>query len=200
MNVEKYVVGMYMANCYALWKGKHVLLIDPGSKSRKLMEKLEEEEAVVDAILLTHGHFDHIGGTDFFANKYHCPVYIDKEDEPMLTNPKLNCSLQNNETIIKTPVKYYKNGVQSIGEFTFEAINAPGHTNGCTLLKFDKHLFTGDVLFNMSIGRCDLPQGSSAKMHASLQMIKTFDPELIVLPGHGDTSLLHNEFKYNPYL
>ena len=200
MKIEKYVVGMYMANCYAIWKDNHVLLVDPGAASRKLMERLSAEDIIVDGILLTHGHFDHIGGVDTIVNKFNCPVYIDEEDAPMLTNSKLNCSLSMKETIINANVTHYVQGTNTVGSFTFEAINAPGHTNGCTLLQFDNYLFTGDVLFYRSIGRCDLPQGSNAKMHASLQMVKTMNPDLIVLPGHGENSVLAEELKFNPYL
>lgn len=198
--VEKFVLGIYMANCYLIWNGNHVLMVDPGSTSRKLLQHLKDNNAIVDAILLTHGHFDHIGGVDYFASHFNCPVYIDGEDENMLTNIHLNCSLPGRETIVKTPVKKYKNGLNKIGDFTFNAIFAPGHTHGCTMLQFENILFSGDVIFKESIGRTDLPGGSNSEMYNTLQMIKTMDPNLQVLSGHGEPSILSYEFIHNPYL
>ena len=198
--VERFTLGIYMANCYVLWKQKHVLLIDPGSSSRKLLQYLQENEAIVDGILLTHGHFDHIGGVDYFASKFQCPVYIDEEDKEFLTTPYLNCSMPGRETVIQTKVVNYKPNINNVGVFTFETIYAPGHTHGCTMLKFGDILFSGDVLFKQSIGRTDLPKGSNSEMNNTLAMIKTLNPDLTVYPGHGEDTILSEELKYNPYL
>lgn len=198
--VETFPLGLYQANCYLLWKDKHAIMIDPGSMSEKLLRYIKEQDAIVDAILLTHGHFDHIGGVDYFANAFHCPVYIDEEDEILLQDTYLNGSLPIQKCIVNTPVTYYRIGKNEVGCFTFEAIFAPGHTLGCAMLRFDQLLFSGDVLFQNSIGRTDLAMGDDRKMKESLKMIKKLDPTLIVYPGHGPTTTLKEELKTNPFL
>lgn len=198
--VETYPLGIYQANCYLLWKEDHVIMVDPGGKSGELIQYLNEQEAVVDAILLTHGHFDHIGGVDYFVNEFKCPVYIDEADEVMLNDTYLNGSIPGRESIVNTPVQFYKVGKNTVGNFLFEAIFAPGHSHGCTMLKFDNILFSGDVLFQGTIGRTDLPVSDPKEMKESLKMIKKLDPSLIVYPGHGNATTLKEELSSNPFL
>lgn len=198
--VETYPLGIYQANCYLLWKENHVIMVDPGGKSGELIQYLNEQEAVVDAILLTHGHFDHIGGVDYFVNEFKCPVYIDEADEVMLNDTYLNGSIPGRESIVNTPVQFYKVGKNTVGNFLFEAIFAPGHSHGCTMLKFDNILFSGDVLFQGTIGRTDLPVSDPKEMKESLKMIKKIDPSLIVYPGHGNATTLKEELSSNPFL
>lgn len=198
--VETYPLGIYQANCYLLWKEDHVIMIDPGGKSGELIQYLNEQEATVDAILLTHGHFDHIGGVDYFVNEFNCPVYIDEADEVMLQDTYLNGSLPERESTVNSPVQFYKVGKNTVGNFVFEAIFAPGHSHGCTMLKFDNILFSGDVLFQGTIGRTDLPVSDPKKMKESLKMIKKLDSSLIVYPGHGNSTSLKEELRCNPFL
>lgn len=198
--VETFPLGIYQANCYLLWKENHVIMIDPGGKSGDLIQHIKEKEGVVDAILLTHGHFDHIGGVDYFVAAFNCPVLIDESDEPLLHDTYLNGSITGRESIVNTPVHFYKVGINKVNNFQFEAIFAPGHTHGCTMLKFDSILFSGDVLFQGTIGRCDLPMSDNKEMKESLKMIKKLDSSLIVYPGHGPSTTLNEELKSNPFL
>lgn len=200
IKIEKQVMGIYMANCYLLWKENHVIIIDPGSTSRKLLSHLIEKEAVVDAILLTHGHFDHIGGVDFFANEFHCPIYIDEADYKMTQDTSINGSIPGREGIVKSEISFYQTGINKVKNFEFEAIFAPGHTHGCTMLKFDNLLFSGDVLFKETIGRTDLVVSSNGEMMNTLNMIKTLDTNLIVYPGHGEATTILHELNNNPFL
>ncbi|NBK99678.1 MAG: MBL fold metallo-hydrolase [Erysipelotrichia bacterium] len=197
--VETYPLGIYQANCYLLWQDHHVVMIDPGGKSGELVQYLKEKQADVQAILLTHGHFDHIGGVDYFAQIFKCPVFIDQEDEVMLHDTYLNCSLAGRESVVNTPVSFYRVGKNTIKNFTFEVLFAPGHTLGCTILCFDELMFSGDVIFQGSIGRCDLPQSDPKKMKETIQMIKQIKKDYIVYPGHGPTTSLKEELLHNPY-
>ena len=198
--VETFPLGLYQANCYLLWKDNHVIMVDPGARSDALLSHLQNKEAVVDAICLTHGHFDHIGGVDFFASQFSCPVYVDEADIEMLKDTVLNGSIKGRESIVNTPVNFYQVGKNTIGSFTFEAIFAPGHSHGCTMLRFDTILFSGDVLFKGTIGRTDLLVSDPKEMKESLQMIKKLNPSLIVYPGHGESTTLKEELLYNPFL
>lgn len=198
--VETYPLGIYQANCYLLWKDDHVVMVDPGGQSERLLQYLLDKEAKVDAILLTHGHFDHIGGVDYFASHFSCPVFIDEADEIMLQDTILNGSIPGRESIVNTSVQNYKVGKNMVGNFVFEAIFAPGHSHGCTMLRFDDILFSGDVLFQGTIGRTDLAVSDPKAMDESLMMIKKLNVNLIVYPGHGDKTTLKEELQYNPFL
>ncbi len=189
-----------MANAYLIIKDNHALLIDPGGSGAKVVSYLEDNNIELKAILLTHGHFDHIAGVDKFVKKFGCPVYIDEEDEKLVKSQALNCSTMTQKPfVLKTPFIHYQIGENNIDEFTFEVIDAPGHTSGSVLLGFEEHLFTGDVVFKQGIGRCDLPSGSNSQMHQSIQKIKQLNASYIVYPGHGDTTTLQDELNYNPY-
>ncbi len=198
--VETFPLGIFQANCYLLWKDKHVIMVDPGAKSQDLLQYLLDKEAIVDGILLTHGHFDHIGGVDFFVSHFSCPVYIDEADVVMLKDTYLNGSIKGREGIVNSEVQLYKVGKNSVGEFTFDAIFAPGHSHGCVMLRFDNILFSGDVLFQGTIGRTDLPVSDPKAMNESLKMIKKLNPALLVYPGHGASTTLKEELTYNPFL
>lgn len=200
--IEQYVLGMVQTNCYLLWQNQHVIIVDPASKAAKLKQYLKDQNAIVDAVVLTHGHFDHIAGADSFVKEFHCPLYISEIDAPMLKDPYLNVSqgLVGQEVIIETKPKYLRINTMRINEFEFEVIEASGHTEGSVMLLWNEHLICGDVLFQGSIGRCDLPTASNQKMYQTLQKIKTMNPDLKVYPGHGPTTTLMEEFMHNPYL
>lgn len=197
--IDTYVLGMIQTNTYVLWNDNHVLLIDPASKSKKLQEALDQANAIVDGIVLTHGHFDHIAGVDTFAKKYGCNVYIHEYDAAMLTDPKLNLSFWDQELVVKTKPILIQDEMK-IGTFDVKFILGSGHSEGSVMMLWDDCLFCGDVIFKGSIGRVDFPTSSNTKMYQTLQMIKTMDPNLKVFPGHGEHTTLLEEFKHNPYL
>lgn len=198
--IETLVLGMYAANCYLLWQDDHVLIVDPGSKNPKIKEYILEQKGIVDGIYLTHGHFDHIAGVDALVKQFHCPVYINEPDLPLLKNPHLNVSAGGNEVIVQSEAIALQPGSNTIGSFTFDILDAPGHSEGSCLMIWEHNMICGDVIFQGSIGRCDLPGGSNTKMFQSLKMIKGLDPSLVIYPGHGDQTTLQDELRYNPYL
>jgi len=182
--MDTFVLGMVQVNTYLLWEENHVLIVDPGSKSHKLQETIDSQNGVVDALV----------------KKYHCPVYINELDMAMLQDPMLNFSYQA-PVVVNSPVTKLKPGKNSIGAFTLQAIDAPGHSEGSTMLLWDDNLICGDVIFQGSIGRTDLPTGSNTKMMQTLRMIReTLPSKLKVYPGHGPDTTLDMEFRYNPYL
>lgn len=197
--IETFVLGMVQVNTYLLWNDNHVLIIDPGSKSPRLQESIDSNNGIVDGILLTHAHFDHIAGVDALVKKYNCSLYMNDLDVPLLTDPHLNFSI-GTEITVKTKPCILSPGNHTIGKFTFEFIDAPGHSEGSSMILWDKNLFSGDVLFQGSIGRTDLVTSSNSKMIQSLQKIRQMDPDLHVYPGHGPDTTLMNELLYNPYL
>ena len=199
MQIDRYVVGMFYTNTYLLTINDECILIDPASKPEKLIEVLGNKKLL--AILLTHGHFDHIKAVDGLVKEYNCPVYINENDEYLIRNKNQGgeFGLQNCPSI-SVPVKFLKEESLTIGPFTFDIIFTPGHTKGSVCYKFADDLFTGDTLFKGSIGRTDLEGGSERDLRASLRILKELPDNIKIYPGHDEISTLEQEKAYNPFL
>ena len=198
--IERFVVGAYQTNCYVLYQDQEVLIVDPGARAERMIAAIDANQGVVKGIVLTHGHLDHIGAVDDLVAHYNCPVYISEADQALLKDPRLNESAGGREIIVKAKPKTIPYGKTKIGNFNIEFIDAPGHTDGCTMMIWDQNLFAGDVLFKGSIGRTDLATGSNSKMINTLNMIKQMNVDFKVFSGHGDSTTLFEEFANNPYL
>lgn len=197
-SIERLVLGAFATNCYLLKEEGHTLIIDPAARFERILSAIKETEKV-EAILLTHGHFDHIGAVDKLQARFHCPVYLNPKDEKLARSAKLN-SMGEWKAEIHCPTTPLVEGILPIGPFKLEIIEAPGHTAGSTLIRYKQHLFVGDVLFRGSIGRTDLYSASDSAMAHSLRMIKTLDENLIVYPGHDGLTTLKEELENNPFL
>lgn len=201
IQVETYPLGLIIqANCYLVIQDGHALVIDPGSKGRSVQKRIDDTKLIVDAVVLTHGHFDHCAGADEFVGKYHCPLYVHPDDKDMLKDPKRNFSADFAPLIVKSEARELKQGKQQIGTFQLDMIDAPGHSEGSCLLLMGNLMFCGDVLFQGSVGRTDLAGGSNTRMIQSLRMLKTLPMDYIVYPGHGPATTLSQELQTNPYL
>lgn len=200
--IDTLILGPYATNCYLLWNDNHVLIVDPASRSNKIHQLITMHHGIVDGIYLTHGHFDHIAGVDAMVDHYHCPVYMNELDLPLLSDPDLNVSAVSGlgNVIVKSAVQALAPGENKIGSFSFTLVDAPGHSEGSCLMLWENNMICGDVIFKGSIGRTDLIGGSNVKMAQSLQMIRTLNPDYLVYPGHGEQTTLWDEFKMNPYL
>lgn len=195
--IIKVEVGLYATNCYILKDNKKIIIIDPGKKAEKISSYIYNDETV-EAIILTHGHFDHIGAVDDLVKTYNCDVYINEKDKELL-NHRLN-EMAGYSSKVSSDVKNLKEGKVTINGFLLNIIYTPGHTEGSVLIQYKNHLFTGDTLFKQSIGRTDLFGSNNSKMIQSIKLIKTLDSSLIVYPGHGETTILSEELKFNPFL
>lgn len=192
MNISTLSLGMLQTNCYLLSHGDRCLAIDPGGEPEKVLDFLRRQGLTLEAILLTHGHFDHVGAVKPLAEETGCPVYLCQED---LSLPG---------TMTAGPLYYthsYGEGDQlTLAGMTFTVLHTPGHTPGSVCLQFDQHLFTGDTLFAGSCGRTDFPGSSPAAMGRSLTRLAALRENFKVYPGHGETTTLDEEKRYNPYL
>ena len=196
--VRKLVVGALQTNSYLLIEDNHCIIVDPGANPRKILENIEG--LIVDAICLTHGHFDHIKAVDALVKELKCDVYISEYDDEMLKDSNKNASVLIGQPFtVQSKVKYYDT-ITKIGNFEFNVLEASGHTKGSVLLLIDNIMFAGDVLFAGGIGRTDLYGGSYSQMKASLNEISKLSKDYIVYSGHGSDTTLFEEFKYNPYL
>lgn len=202
MKIKTFVLGVMQTNCYIVSNDEnHCMIIDPGAQGKKVAKYLEENELVLDAILLTHGHFDHIGAVDYLYDKYHCPIYIHHEDIKMLTNSRLNLSYLEKPFSLSAPVTPASEHMEISG-FKICWFHLPGHCPGASMIYLEDEnvIFSGDVLFNGSIGRFDFPNSSKYDTLTSIEKIKTFNFDATLYPGHGPSSTLKSELLSNPYL
>ncbi|MFQ6791773.1 MAG: MBL fold metallo-hydrolase [Thomasclavelia sp.] len=202
MKIKSFVLGVMQTNCYIVINDqKQCFVVDPGAQGKKVNKFLVENELKLEAILLTHGHFDHIGAVDYLYDLHHCPIYIHQEDIAMLTDPRYNLSIMETPFILKAPV-IKADEFMTIAAYRIHWLHLPGHCPGASMIHLidEKVIFSGDVLFNGSIGRFDFPNSSKHDTLLSIEKIKCFDFDAKIYPGHGASSSLKDELLFNPYL
>ena len=194
LKVHAMALGDYQTNCYIIHdeNSQSCCVIDPGYDADFILDKLSKLGLTLEAILLTHGHFDHVGAVKELASETGCDVYIHPEDlsmPPMMTAGPLYYT------------KTYTEGTRlHLAGLDISVLHNPGHTPGSVCLMVENTLISGDTLFAGSCGRTDLPGGSWPTIRESLRRLASFEANLWVLPGHGGTSQLRDEKRYNPYL
>lgn len=198
MKVLQQPLGPVQANCYLVMENHHAILIDPADMYPNLEFILKENECTLEAIVLTHAHFDHISGVDKIVDAFHCDVYLNPNEFDFLQDPDLNSSSAfYMDVTCVAKCKSILEGKNTIAGFDIEAMYCPGHSIGSTVLKIEDCLFTGDVLFQGSIGRMDLATGSVSSMKKSLKKLVQLDKDYKVYPGHGPSTSLSQEKKWN---
>ncbi len=198
--IEKITIGPFSTNTYLIYnEDRDCVIIDPTLDFNLTAKEIKEKYNVI-AILLTHGHLDHVDGIRYFD----VPIYIYKDEMEFLSNEKLSLYYQFNINIPNFNNKYVlldDNQEFQINKFQFKVIHTPGHTSGSICYLYNNNLFTGDTLFNMGIGRFDFPTGSYEKIIDSINKIcNIFTDDIIIYPGHGNTTNIGFERKNNPYL
>ena len=194
LNIKHLALGAYQTNCYLVWEENSpaCVVIDPGYEPETILSEVKKLGKEIAAILLTHGHFDHVGGVKTLAAETDCKVYLNEADLSM--PPQMTAGLL-----------YYTN-TYGEGDFVeaaglaFKVLHTPGHTPGSVCLLCENALFSGDTLCWGSCGRTDLPGGSWATIRTSLKRLADLNGDFDVYPGHGDFTTLSFERKMNPYL
>ena len=194
LKVHALVLGAYQPNCYIIHDeaSRNCCVIDPGYQSEDILDKLTDLGLSLEAILLTHGHFDHVGAVRDLVADTGCAVYLCAEDLNMPANLTAGQLYYTNT---------YAEGSQlHLAGLDITVLHTPGHTPGSVCLLVDSTLFAGDTLFAGSCGRTDLPGGSWEQMQQSLKRLSQIEANLWVLPGHGESTTLNEEKRHNPYL
>ncbi|WP_088104699.1 MBL fold metallo-hydrolase [Halalkalibacter urbisdiaboli] len=201
-------LGPLQTNAYIITNNANeAIIIDPGGNGDKLITWLKSHSLTPVGILLTHAHFDHIGAVDEVRNEYGCDVYLHKKEKSWLSDPSKNGSGRfagiSAITVRDADVYITEETTLSIGSFSFEVFETPGHSPGSVSF-FDKTnnvVFSGDALFASSIGRTDLLGGNHEQLLTSIHnKLLTLPEETIVACGHGQVTTIGQEMDSNPFL
>ncbi len=192
--------NMMSVNCYLLAnESNDCFIVDPGFKSDEIKSHINNKGYNVVGILLTHGHYDHISGIDCFD----VPVYLSEKEVELIDDAYLNGGFYYNIDTTKTDafnkINFVKEGDSiPFGKESIEVFETPGHTRGSLTYKYKEYLYTGDTLFKSTVGKWDFPTGCQHILKDTVtNMLKIFDSSLIVCPGHGTTTTIEDEIKYN---
>ena len=206
MKIEQYCVGQVATNCYFAINGetKEMLVIDPGDSAKMLADKINQEGLKPQAILLTHGHFDHVLAAEELAGIFGVKIYAHEKEQDTLENPGKNVSLMVGGRDAYHADVYVKDGeVLELAGMKVKVLHTPGHTAGgcCYYLEEEGALFSGDTLFCQSVGRTDFPGGSMSEIVRSIkEKLMALPDEVRVYPGHMDLTTIGKERAYNPFL
>ena len=186
---------MLGSNCYILTDHGHAAVVDPSMDTDMILDCVRRAGCVLDAILLTHGHFDHMTSLDRLRERSGVQAYLHGADAPMLADGSKNAYrtfFGVDRTWSPAEEILFDGQILTVGQANLRVIHTPGHTPGscCFLNGREGWMITGDTLFADSYGRCDLWGGSTAEMRASLQKLRDFDGGLTVYPGHGRSAKL----------
>lgn len=204
MNMLCAPVGPLQANCYLVWDEQgSACAVDPGGEPQRLARLVEKENLRLEAILVTHGHFDHVEGVQGLAEATGAKVYCSAAVAPVLTGEE-GCSASGYPVPGVAPevLVTVQDGTQvKVGTLTVSVVATPGHTPGDVTFDIEGHLFPGDLIFYRSVGRTDFPGGDFGQLLASIAKLTARYPGSTPLyPGHMQSTTLGQELAMNPFL
>jgi len=202
LTVHPLPLGAYQTNTYIVYDSaaKTCAVIDPGYEAFAILEAVHALGLNLEAILLTHGHFDHVGAVEDLVTATGCKLWMHEADWSQFPSPVTayfyplaNCDF--------CEVWFCEDGeIIHAGDLSFTVLSTPGHTKGSVCFLCENALFSGDTLFAQSCGRTDLPGGDRQQMAQSLSRLAGLEGDLTVYPGHGESTTLAQEKMYNPYM
>ena len=199
MEITLLTVGAYQTNCYIVTADdKSAVVIDPGAEADKIINKAKELGAKVKYILLTHGHFDHIGAADAVKRAFpESRIVVMKADEDICRN----AALVGGDNVTADPDMLVEDGdIIKVAELSFKYMATPGHTKGSAIIICEDKIFSGDTIMSRTCGRTDLFGGSTKDIRSSLKKIGVLSGDYDIYPGHGPETNMAVERYANPYL
>lgn len=205
MRVVRIIAGEFGSNCWLVFDEttREAVIIDPSPDIAEIKKTLDEREVVLKYILLTHGHFDHMTSCDTLRDLTGAPLAIHRDDEACLYNSVLNANrtFMNGDLVFdKAEILLSDGDVLYVGNFEIKVLHTPGHTKGSVCYIIGDCMFTGDTLFDCSVGRCDLAGGCEDELFKSLSKIKKLEGDFKIFTGHGSNTTLEKQKKLNCYL
>ena len=204
--LETLVLGPLQTNTYIIYNNisKEAIVVDPAAEAEKIIKYLKEHDLVCSAIMLTHGHFDHILGVKDLKEATGADIYAHEEEINLLENPNLNASSQVGQAYTVSVDVPLKDGqiLDLIGQ-KIKVLHTPGHTAGgvCYFFQDENVLISGDTLFQASIGRSDFPTGNGRVLIDSIRSkIMVLDENIDVYPGHGNPTSIGYEKRHNQFI
>ncbi len=194
MNMQTLVGGDLYTNCYLIWGdgSDTCALVDPGFDPEKIMERVRATGKQLEAILLTHTHFDHVFGVKKLVEMTGCKVYVHKAEL------EINHRYPSGDICA---TDFYDEGDNvAVAGLSLQVLHTPGHTVGGVCLLVEDTMFSGDTLFAGTCGRTDLASGNPAQMRQSLARLAALEGNYKVFPGHGESTDLNFERQLNPYM
>ena len=188
-------LGILRTNCYLVSSEKAAVVIDPGLESQKVLDFLNDAEGKERLILITHAHFDHIAGAPSLREKTGVPIGVGEEDSDALSDPNENLSgrFYPKFPSFKADRTFADGDIVTVGDLSFQVIKTPGHTVGGVSYLIENALFSGDTLFEGTVGRTDFPGGDIGALKKSVKKLLTLDPETVVYPGHDGFTTIGRE-------
>ncbi|MFI3206786.1 MAG: MBL fold metallo-hydrolase [Clostridia bacterium] len=201
--VETIVLDLFQTNCYVIHDGTDAVIIDAGTQPEDIIDVINSKNLNLKAILLTHGHHDHVRATTLIKKEKNVKIYIHKEDEEFLLDPPLihgGGELETPEYIPAKADEYLEDNQElTFGSLKFKVIHIQGHSNGSCCFICDNYLFTGDSMLKGRTGRIDLYKSDKELLHKSLKTkIYPLEKNYIIMPGHRENSTLFVEKETNP--
>lgn len=197
-------VGELQTNCYLAYSAssRECFIIDPGGEAERITALIAGEKLLPRAVVLTHGHPDHLGAARVLMDRFHLPLWVHAADEEAMhsADGRGLAAMFGAEPLPAAGRLLADNDRLALAGLELKVIHSPGHSPGSILLYGEGLLFTGDTLFRGDVGRTDLPGGDEEELRNSLEKIGSFPPDTIILPGHGESSRLDAELRDNPYL
>lgn len=206
LHIEKMILGPVHTNCYFAinQETKEALIVDPADQMPKIKQRISQLGITPVAVLLTHGHFDHIYAAEDVRKAYGVQIYAQECEQTILENPQYNLSTSFTAPLTLQADCLVKEGQQlELAGFVIKVIHTPGHTKGgaCYYFEEEKALFSGDTLFCQSVGRSDFPTGSmSTLVHSVRRLVEELPEDTNVYPGHEEETDIGYEKQHNPFL
>ena len=202
IKIDTLPLGSYQTNCYIVWAkdSASCAVIDPGDAPETVLARLAKLGLTLDAILLTHGHFDHVGAVQALVQATGCQVWIKEADYTQHKTPMNDYLYPIHDTDFCEFSFCEEGEIISAGGLKFLVLETPGHTWGSVCYLCEDAMFCGDTLFAGSCGRTDLPGGDPAVMADTLEQLSQLKEDYRIFPGHGESSTLRHEQQTNFYM